>query len=952
MKNRFLQFTFLVFLTGFASAVMASLSDGGQNTSSTKKMSSGEYLHKIRSNQNTGIISVSDVINARKASQELFASKGIESTYEWSALGPINMAGSTKAVLFDNRDASGNTLFVGSTSGGLFKTINYGATWEKVAMDNILNVATICQTSNGTIYAGTGVSLEPATENLSEGSTIGKGIFQSTSGGSFELMAGTEPTGTDGNGEWAFIQKLAVDAGNHLFAATNTGLKYFDGSSWSLAKAGAESLVGKSCDVVTDGDILITAVAGKAYVSTTGVNGFVLVSGIEEGMLPEGIFGNIKFAISPSNNNYIYASYITATGALYNVYVSTDKGNSWRVVYPGGSSLGDIFNGQGLRNNAIAVDPANEKTVLLGAYDMFRGYEAQPTGYYSWSQITNGNDNPYPEMGTTQYVHFGVNGIYFNPANSNHVIIATDGGLSITKDGFSSTQLLNRGYVSSEYFTINSSKSGVVIGGVHFNGVHLIYDNGAKQAIDLLGSFGTPSPETGGFSYISFINPEFYVVSSAEGSFFRSEDEGENYNADILSGITLGAEFITPLLIWETTNDPYPGDSAAFIANADYTTGDEVWVTSNNYDYPFKATLTAPVANGETALIPDVVTTKSFLAVQGNDAVAGFEGGVYMTTGMLDYTASPAWWQIGAVEGIPTCMALSKDANYLWVGTLEGKLFRLSNIARANSQAKASITSPGCIIAKTEIANISGQAITSISVDQKNSNNVVYTLGNYGNNDYVFVSTNAMNDSPAFNSIQGNLPKMPVYASSFEVNNDGLIFLGTENGLFFTDNFNAQNVSWTFENSEFGNVPVFAIKQQSNNWPYTAMPVGETYLIYPAANNYGSLYIGTFGSGVYVTRDFVGFDEFEENLVSANSIAIYPNPASRSAQVAFRSNRSNQGTLNVYDLSGKLVHQQNIEVKTGLNTINIEMNDLDNGSYIVRLQDGEKSYQSKLVISK
>ena len=132
------------------------------------------------------------------------------------------------------------------------------------------------------------------------------------------------------------------------------------------------------------------------------------------------------------------------------------------MVYPGGSSLGDIFSGQGLRNNAIAVDPTNEKTVYLGAYDVYKGYEAQPTGYYSWSQITNGFDNPYPSMGTSNYVHFGVNNLVFNPAKPNHIIIASDGGLSISKDDFGSTQVLNRGYVSSEYFTINSSKSGVV----------------------------------------------------------------------------------------------------------------------------------------------------------------------------------------------------------------------------------------------------------------------------------------------------------------------------------------------------------------------------------------------------------------------------------------------------------------------------------------------------------
>lgn len=947
MKNRFLRFTFVVFLAGLTSVLMAFSVDGNDNipTNKNTKMTSGDYFSKIKTNQHTGTISIADVVSARESAQLMSHFKSQASTYQWTSMGPLNYGGPTKAVIIDNQDASGNTFFAGSTSGGLWTSTNYGATWSMIELDEVLNVSSICQADNGTIYVGTGVSLEPAAEKLSEGSTIGKGIYKSSNGTTFELMAGTSPEGSDSEGDWAFIQKLAVDGSGNLFAATNTGLKYYNGSEWTMAKSGDTELTGTACDIIVKNGSAITAVAGNAYISTGSATGFTLISGEEEGMLPTGSFGNIKFDISTTNADYIYASYVTDEGSLHNVYVSTDKGLTWRVVYPGGSSIGDIFEGQGLRNNAITVSPVDEKTVYLGAYDIYKGYEAQPTGYYNWTQITNGFFPPYPTGTTSTYVHFGINTILFDASRNGNAIIGSDGGMSMTTDGFNSMVIINRGYNTSEYFTVNASKWGSVLAGSQFNGVHRIEDNGSKQATEMLvGNFNIASAETGGYNHISFINPEFVVCSDEDGTFWRSEDEGVNQDLTVLGDIGLGDEFITPFLMWETTNDPYSTDTAEFIARTrDYQAGEEVYVQSNSYEFPFKTILEQDVDSAGTALVRDIVSTKSFIAT---------EDAVYMTTGMLDYTAVPTWWQISEIEGIPTCMAYSADANYLWVGTLEGKLYRLSNIARAHSEEQADINKPGCIIATQEITLSTSQAVTSISVDPKNDENIVFTLGNYGNTDYVFASTNGMSDTPEFSSIQGNLPLMPVYASSFEVNADGLVFLGTENGMFITTAFDAGSVEWIYEDAAFGNVPVFAIRQQNVNWPVAVFPVGDSYLYYPGANNYGAMYVGTFGGGVYVCKDFVGFDEFNTPVAKEGSIELYPNPAQNKINIAYQAINSSSVSVDIYDLSGKLIMNQQFNSQAGQTNLELDLYKIQNGSYIVRLTDGQKQYQTKLVISK
>ena len=126
----------------------------------------------------------------------------------------------------------------------------------------------------------------------------------------------------------------------------------------------------------------------------------------------------------------------------------------------------------------------------------------------------------------------------------------------------------------------------------------------------------------------------------------------------------------------------------------------------------------------------------------------------------------------------------------------ENKVYRISNVAHAFDENTADVSSTNCIIATTEIV-LPGeitQAVTSISIDQRDANQVLVTLGNYGNDTYVFFSEDGLADAPTFEDIQGNLPKMPVYASILELNSDEAI-IGTEMGIWATDD--ASSGDWT-----------------------------------------------------------------------------------------------------------------------------------------------------------
>ncbi len=196
-----------------------------------------EYLAAIRNNQHTGILNPNDVIKARQQIEALASHKSTSNAtdLEWNELGPDNIGGRTRAIIFDNQDETVKTLYAGSVNGGIFKSGDLGASWEKVNLSSgtaNLNVTCMVQDDDGTIYVGTGEGL--STENYSaagdfgfEGGFVGRGLFKSDAGDNFNLIPGTAPVITEELGDWAYVNKLAIDKNaNRLYAATNNGLQY------------------------------------------------------------------------------------------------------------------------------------------------------------------------------------------------------------------------------------------------------------------------------------------------------------------------------------------------------------------------------------------------------------------------------------------------------------------------------------------------------------------------------------------------------------------------------------------------------------------------------------------------------------------------------------------------------------------------------------------------------
>ncbi|NTV82664.1 MAG: hypothetical protein HGA23_00005, partial [Bacteroidales bacterium] len=157
MKNRPLPLGY-IFLTIATASLFLSLTFTGDDKTANKNESGSDYLSMVRTNQVTGKISPADF---QKAIQQLDQQKGIRAghafDFEWDLLGPNNLGGKTRAIIIDNRDASGMTMYAGSVMGGLFKSDNGGGKWYKIAEENgNMNITCISQNGNGDIFIGTG----------------------------------------------------------------------------------------------------------------------------------------------------------------------------------------------------------------------------------------------------------------------------------------------------------------------------------------------------------------------------------------------------------------------------------------------------------------------------------------------------------------------------------------------------------------------------------------------------------------------------------------------------------------------------------------------------------------------------------------------------------------------------------------------------------------------------
>jgi hypothetical protein len=80
----------------------------------------------------------------------------------------------------------------------------------------------------------------------------------------------------------------------------------------------------------------------------------------------------------------------------------------------------------------------------------------------------------------------------------------------------------------------------------------------------------------------------------------------------------------------------------------------------------------------------------------------------------------------------------------------------------------------------------------------------------------------------------------------------------------------------------------------------------------------------------------------EENMTTAVA-QIFPNPVNETANLRVNSTRANNGTLEIVNLQGQVMQRTNWSVGTGVSNIELPVEMLRSGMYMVRLIDANGS---------
>jgi photosystem II stability/assembly factor-like uncharacterized protein len=371
--------------------------------------------------------------------------RSLVSHLQWRNIGPANMIG--RISDFEALDRDFSHVLVASASGGVFKSVNAGTTWEPIfdryGSASIGDVA-VFQKNPDIIWVGTGE------ECVRNSIAWGDGVYKSIDGGKTFARVGLETTQTIGR-----IQTHPTDPGIVYVAAS--------GHPWG---------------VTGDRGLFKTVDGGRTWRKLAG------------GLPDDGKTGAIDLVMDPSNPNTLYVSFwqrlrrpwrFDSGGPNGGIFKTTDGGRSW-VKLTRGLPSGDVG------RIGLAISRSNPRVLMAQVEHGFQppaqirqGLESKPnpdyddlsklgTGVYrsedggrSWTFQNRMNNRPFyyshiyinpledkwvyslatsmsfsSDGGKTWSpiggLHPDFHALWLDPANKNRFYVGQDGGASLTYD--------------------------------------------------------------------------------------------------------------------------------------------------------------------------------------------------------------------------------------------------------------------------------------------------------------------------------------------------------------------------------------------------------------------------------------------------------------------------------------------------------------------------------------
>ncbi|MDG1756742.1 MAG: GEVED domain-containing protein [Bacteroidia bacterium] len=337
-------------------------------------------------------------------------------------------------------------MFIGSRSGGFWRTNDGGVNWENTT-DFLVASGVPALAVNPNNINEVLISVEHG------GAGYTHGIYRSTNGGATWSISDFNPTnlGWGGLGDNEHIYKIAYhpNVANQVFICSTKGLFVSNDNlkSWTSPFNGRTTDV----DFHPTKNTTIYAYrynspdASRIKISTNGGNSFS-----NGGSLPNNDNKRVYLSISPSQPSHIYAA------STNNVYKSTNEGSSFTALSnPNSSGL------------AFAVSDVNTNNMIYGYVDLF----ASTDGGLTFTQKTewaNQND---------AYIHADlriaqcINGTFY---------VGTDGYFAKSDDNGNTWTRLNDGTAIREFYAVGLGQGNydLNMAGSQDNGSSILNKNG------------------------------------------------------------------------------------------------------------------------------------------------------------------------------------------------------------------------------------------------------------------------------------------------------------------------------------------------------------------------------------------------------------------------------------------------------------------------------------------
>ena len=482
-----------------------------------------------------------------------------------SSLGGYAGIGRINCIAFHPSDA--NTFWVGSPSGGIWKTTDGGGSWV-ILNDNesVLGVSAIAidYTNPDIIYIATGDRDGGSMGSLGGGQVADNasiGVLKSTNGGATWNTTGLTYSTSDKR----LIYSLVIHPSDNsiLFAAASDGIfKTTDyGANWNIKNVNAWNDI-----EFKPGDPSIMYVTnlvnyGSTYICRSTNSGEswlfnIVASGGRRG----------EIAVSPNDPAVVYMLSANSSGGVFGVYKSTDSGVSFSVVNSGSPAgmLGYYTDGsggsggQGSYDWCIAVDPSDANTVFIGGITTWKSTNGGVnfTANNCWTGSSTHNFSGVPVVHADKHV--------LAYQSSTVLFEGNDGGIYKTTNGGTGWTDLTDGMVISQIYRIGVSQT---ISNKTITGMQ---DNGSK-----LFNSGSWSDVTGGDGMeciVDYSDANYMYATYVQGQIRRSIN-GSTFQSGYISANIPGGQ---PAGAWVTPYVIDPNNSSILFAGYD-----QVWKTAD-----------------------------------------------------------------------------------------------------------------------------------------------------------------------------------------------------------------------------------------------------------------------------------------------------------------------------------------------------------------------------------